>query len=49
MIDSGLLVRSTSANSSHVGTASACVGTITEPMIVQNISSRPRKENFANP
>ena len=49
MIDSGLLVRSTSANSSQVGTASACVGTITQPRISQNIASRPRNANFANP
>ena len=49
MIESGLLVRWISANISHVGTASACVGTITEPITIQNISSRPRNSNLAKP
>ena len=49
MIDSGLLVSPILLNRRKVGTASAVVGTITEPSTNQNSGSRPRKLNLAKP
>ena len=49
MIASGLLVSPILLNMRKVGTASAVVGTITEPSTNQNRGSRPRNWNLAKP